>query len=176
MRTREEKIQYLKERREWLHQHHFCIQCKKQDARTLIGKLECYECAEKNRMRKSGLKYNRQERKELGLCSTCMNPAIEGLNVCQECYERVLKASTASHINHTPRPKVDYSNNPQIPRYEWIANGFCRTCGDKAMDGYKVCESCRQHLIDIRIRQKELGQDSFWRNTMNFSENFSKTY
>ena len=176
MQTREEKIQYLKERREWLHQHHFCIQCKKQDARTLIGKLECYECSQKNRMRKSGLKYTLQDRKEMGLCHYCMNPVIEGLNVCQECYDRIKKASIASHINHTPRPKVDYSTNPKIPRYEWVANGFCRTCGDKAMEGYKVCESCRQHLIDIRIRQKELGQDSFWRNTMNFSNNFTKTY
>lgn len=170
------KSQYLKERREWLHEHHFCVDCKKQDAHTLIGRYKCAECTEKARLRSSGLKYNAKERKEMGLCLYCMQPAKDGFKVCQECYDRMINAQKISHINHTTRPKVDYSNNPQIPRSEWVKNGFCRTCGDKAMVGYKVCESCRQHLIDIRIRQKELGQDSFWRNTMNFSNNFSKTY
>lgn len=176
MQTREEKLQYLKERREMLIRNHFCVDCKKQDARTLIGKARCFECYEKARVRRWGLQLTRQERKDMGLCSMCMNPVKEGFKVCEECYERVLKASIASHAHQTPRPKVDYSTNPQMPRSEWVKNGFCRTCGDKAMEGYKVCESCRQHLIDIRIRQKELGQDSFWRNTMNFSNNFSKTY
>ena len=166
--------QYLKERREMLIRNHFCVDCKKQDARTLIGKARCFECYEKDRIRHSGLKISRKDRVELGLCAMCMNPAKEGLNVCQVCYDRIKKANVASHINHATRPKVDYSNNPKIPRYEWVANGFCRTCGDKAMDGYKVCESCRQHLIDIS--RKQIGQDSFWRNTMNFSNNFSKTY
>lgn len=168
--------QYLKERREMLIRNHFCVDCKKQDARTLIGKARCFECYEKARIKQGGLEIPRRYRTELGLCSMCMNPVKEGFKVCEECYERVLKASEGYRNKHTPRPKVDYSTNPQMPRSEWVKNGFCRTCGDKAMDGYKVCESCRQHLIDIRIRQKELGQDSFWRNTMNFSNNFSKTY
>lgn len=168
--------EYLKERREWLHEHHFCVDCKKQDAHTLIGRYRCAECTEKARVRSSGLKYNAKERKEMGLCLYCMQPAKEGFKVCQECYDRMINAQKISHINHTPRPKVDYSANPQIPRSEWVANGFCRTCGDKTMDGYKVCESCRQHLIDIRIRQKELRQDTFWRSTMNFSSNFQKSY
>jgi hypothetical protein len=162
--------QYLKERREWLQKNHFCVDCKKQDAHTLIGRCRCFDCTEKARMRKSGIKYTLQERKELGLCYYCMNPVKDGYNVCEECYDRIKKANVASHINHTPRPKVDYSDNPQIPRSEWVANGFCRTCGDKAMDGYKVCESCRQHLIDIS--RKQIGQHSFWRDTMNFSVNY----
>ena len=168
--------EYLKERREWLHEHHFCVDCKNQDAHTLIGIYRCYDCTEKIRLKKFGLKYKRKEREEMGLCSICMNPAIDGLKVCTECYERIFKAQKISHINHTPRPPIDRLSNPQMPRSEWVANGFCRTCGDKAMEGYKVCESCRQHLIDIRIRQKQLGQDSFWRETMNFSNNFSETY
>ena len=176
MQTREEKLQYLKERREMLIRNHFCVDCKKQDARTLIGKARCFECYEKDRLRHSGLTISRKDRSELGLCSMCMKPTKDGFKVCEECYERVLKASDAYRNKHTPRPKVDYSTNPKLPRSEWVKNGFCRTCGDKAMDGYKVCESCRQHLIDIRIRQKQLGQDSFWRETMNFSNNFTKTY
>lgn len=168
--------EYLKERREMLIRNHFCVDCAQQDARTLIGKARCFECYEKARIKRSGLEIPRRYRTELGLCSMCMNPVKEGFKVCEECYERVLKASEGYRNKHTPRPKVDYSDNPQMPRSEWVKNGFCRTCGDKAMDGYKVCESCRQHLIDIRIRQKELGQDSFWRETMNFSNNFTKTY
>jgi hypothetical protein len=168
--------EYLKERREWLHEHYFCVDCKKQDAHTLIGRYRCYDCTEKIRVRKSGIKYTRQEREDLGLCSICSNVVKDGYKVCEKCYERMLKAQRISHINHTPRPPIDRLSNPQIPTEEWAENGFCRTCGDKAMDGYKVCESCRQHLINIRIRQKELGKDTFWRNTMNFSNNFSETY
>ena len=170
MQTREEKKQYLKERREWLHQHHFCTSCKKQDARTLMGKWECYECSQKNRMRKSGLKYTRQERKEFGLCSICGKVAKDGFNVCEDCYARLKKARDISHINHKHRPPVDRDSNPKLPRYEWVANGYCRTCGDKAMDGYKVCEKCRQHLTEIS--RKQIGQRSFWRETMNFTSNF----
>lgn len=176
MANKAEFNQYLKERREMLIKNHFCVDCKKQDARTLVGRVRCYECQEKSRIRRSGLIYTRAERKEFGICAMCSNNVKEGYNVCEECYERVLKASVASHAHQSPRPKVDYSDNPHMPRSEWVANGFCRTCGDKAMDGYKVCENCRQHLIDIRIRQKELGQDSFWRETMNFSNKFSETY
>ena len=168
--------EYLKERREWLHKNHFCVDCKKQDARTLIGKFRCYECSEKARVKKTGQKYTRQERKELGLCSICGKEVKEGFVVCEECYARLEKARIVSHINHTPRPKFAPSTNPNLSRSEWVKNGFCRTCGDKALDGYKVCEKCRQHLIDIRIRQTQLGQDSFWRNTMNFSNNFQKSY
>jgi hypothetical protein len=164
--------QYLKERREMLIRNHFCVDCKTQDARTLMGRARCYECLEKARIRRSGIKYTRAERKELGLCSICGKKVKVGFAVCDECYKRIKKASVASHVNHTPRPPIDRESNPPLPRSEWVENGFCRTCGDKALDGYKVCESCRQHLIDIRIRQKELGQDSFLRNTMNFTSNF----
>lgn len=101
MQTKEEKKQYQKERKEWLHEHHFCTSCKKQDARTLMGKWECYECTQKNRIRKSGLKYTRQERKELGLCSICGKVAKEGHKVCEDCYARLSRARDISIISRT---------------------------------------------------------------------------
>ena len=150
--------EYLKERREWLHEHHFCVDCKKQDAHTLIGRYRCYDCTEKIRLKRFGHKYKREERKELGLCSMCMNPLKEGFNVCEQCYERILKDA-----NHNPTPQVVA---PKMSRKERVENGYCINCGEKAMEGYKVCESCRQHLIDISLSRKKLGQDSYWRNSM----------
>lgn len=158
--------EYLKERREWLIKHHFCVDCKKQDARTLIGRARCYECQEKARIRKSGIKYTREERKEMGLCSICGEVAKDGFFVCEKCYAHLNKARIASHVNHRHLPKVDISDNPSMPREEWAKNGFCRTCGDKVMDGYKVCESCRQHLINISRKAKENVANNYWANSM----------
>lgn len=39
--------QYQKERRQWYKEHHYCTECGKQDARTLIGKRYCFDCLEK---------------------------------------------------------------------------------------------------------------------------------
>ena len=91
--------EYLKERRAWLHKNHFCVDCKKQDARTLIGKFRCYECTEKARIRKTGQKYTRQERKELGLCSICGKVAKDGYNICEDCYARLSRARDISIIS-----------------------------------------------------------------------------
>jgi ribosomal protein L37AE/L43A len=39
--------EYLRERIQWLKEHHLCVVCKKQDERTLQGFSNCKECAEK---------------------------------------------------------------------------------------------------------------------------------
>lgn len=39
----------MRERRQWLREHHLCVECKKEDAYTMAGRRCCAECAEKRR-------------------------------------------------------------------------------------------------------------------------------
>lgn len=152
--------QYLKSRREWLHEHHLCVDCKKQDALTLIGKCRCYECKEKARIRRNGHKLNKQQRTEIGLCH-CGKPIKKGYKVCEDCYNHMCEMSKISHRNDGEgKPRIDRSAyHPPFPRSEWIEHGYCYICGAKQLDGYKVCAKCRERLIKKRYKQKELGQD-----------------
>lgn len=54
--------EYMKERRQWLKDHHMCTECGNQDAYTLNGRLRCYDCNEKHN--KSNVKNVTEERKE----------------------------------------------------------------------------------------------------------------
>ena len=47
MSSKEYHRQYNQERKWWLKSHYMCIQCKKQDERTIHGLCLCAECAEK---------------------------------------------------------------------------------------------------------------------------------
>lgn len=156
---------YLKERREWLHEHHFCVDCKKQDAFTMMGKWRCAECYEKAQLRRRKLsRVKKADRTELGLCLRCGKPNTTNMEICAECHEHFFAMSAKAHQGQgKPQKKTDHSSNPPYPRKEWIERGFCFLCGDPQEKGYKVCANCRQRLIQQRIRQKENGQDAEWR-------------
>lgn len=158
--TEYDNKQYLKNRREWLHEHHLCVDCKKKDAYTLMGKCRCYECKEKARIKRHGHKLNEQERREMGLCK-CGKPLKKGYKVCEECYWHMCELSGISHRNADKKNKrIDRSAyHPPYPRSEWVEKGYCYLCGAKQLDGYKVCAKCRERLIAQRYKQKELGQD-----------------
>ena len=51
LRSKEYHRQYSQERRERLRKAHLCLQCKRQDQRTLEGYCHCAECSEKARQR-----------------------------------------------------------------------------------------------------------------------------
>ena len=48
---KEYQQKYSKERRARLRKAHLCLQCKKQDLRTLEGYCHCAECSEQARLR-----------------------------------------------------------------------------------------------------------------------------
>lgn len=152
--------QYLKERREWLHAHHLCVDCKQMDARTMMGRFRCFECSEKARIRETGQLHTREIRVELGLCSNCGAPVKDGFKVCESCHAHMVEMSRKSHEGHGPARKTDHAANPQAPRSQWIENGYCYLCGEKQAAGLKVCGACRDRLTQQRHRQKELGQVS----------------
>lgn len=151
--------QYSKDRQKWLHEHHFCVDCKKQDAYTLNGKWRCAICSEKARKKRTGQEYNREQRKEMGLCLTCGKPVKQGYMVCEEHYIHLCEMSKISHKDDGEGRKTDRSSNPPFPRSEWIDNGYCYLCGDERLLPYKVCAKCRERLISIREKQKAEGKD-----------------
>ena len=51
LHPKEYQQKYSKERRARLRKAHLCLQCKKQDSRTLEGYCHCAECSEKARQR-----------------------------------------------------------------------------------------------------------------------------
>ena len=141
------KRQYEKERREWLKEHHFCVECGKQDAYTLNGKYRCYECNEKHN-KKSKDTYNSEkmkiynkvkytECKNNGICVICKKrKAVDGKSQCSVCLAK-------------SREKYHKNNSSVMPRYLWSSYGLCYRCGNK-LDGQlntngdksKLCSVC----------------------------------
>ena len=152
---------YLKERREWLHSHHLCVDCKQEDAYTMVGKYRCAECSEKARIRKTGQVVPKQFRGELGLCVNCGGVPVDGLKVCEDCRRHMKEMSRISHKDHGPARDTDHSKNPKLPRSQWVASGFCYLCGEKADRGVKVCKECRSRLIAMNLKQKEEGRGMY---------------
>lgn len=154
---REYDTRYMRERREWLKAHHFCIRCKKQDAYTLAGRLLCADCtakrheydrryyaeridkAEAHRARKKALT---AERKENHLCIRCGKELSEGYpySQCESCrarknYQRELKERERG----------------VMPRWMWGELGLCVRCGRERASGetwagaMKLCERCYEN-------------------------------
>ena len=163
-KTPEDRRQYLRQRREWLHAHHFCVDCKQQDAYTLVGHHRCFECHEKGRRNRGGHEIRRQDRVANGLCYYCGKPNPTELKVCEDCLPHYFAMSAKRHENHGKPKRTDHSKNPTSPRWLWVKEGFCYLCGDPREDKrVKVCEACRTRLTNQRHRQTELGQDELLR-------------
>lgn len=94
--------EYMKERRAWLRSHHMCTECGKQDARTLIGKMRCFDCLEKHRghplpefiIKDTKSHIPRGQRFDFGECYIC-GKKLDGQkrsdgeesHLCKKCYE-----------------------------------------------------------------------------------------
>lgn len=161
--------EYAQDRKKWLYEHKMCIDCKSQDAFTLMGKKRCADCIEKARKRRSGREVHRDYWLEMGLCMVCGNPNDNGEKCCQKCHERFVSMSREAHKFHGQGRNTDHDSNPKMPRSEWVKNGFCYICGDKKQDGIKVCENCHQRLIKQRMEQKEKGKDALIRYEIELS-------
>lgn len=125
---------------------HLCVWCGKQDARTLIGKIYCFECNEKHikhekerlkdpevRAKVNALQRKRtQSRKEQGLCINCgKRKALTGKSYCERCAIKIRERSLKKR-----------RENGQKDRNEEVYKGNCYICFAPAAPGYKLCEKC----------------------------------
>lgn len=151
-----------------------CELCGKQDARTLIGKPQCFDCMEKRRTyaRASYPKYAEahrakckerwDRRKAEGLCPVCCSPVGPSKHtLCAAC--RAKKRASTYRKNH---------ENGMLSREEKAAHGICVNCDKPVMQGLnsalqpiRVCEDCyRKSLRSMAIArsaQHEQGPNSF---------------
>ena len=160
--------QYMKETRQWLKEHHFCTECKRQDAFTLAGRRYCADCSEKEKARErtpearqrycDTAKKRRQERADQGLCANCgrelpKNSKFKSCAVCRAVFrKRGHKRSAAARGHDQPM------------RVIWANQGLCMVCGAPRMQGegkwgspLKVCERCYGNLVAAG----QLGREKF---------------
>ena len=125
--------------------HHYCVTCGAQDAYTLIGRIQCFECSKKTNEshRNSYSKNNsnekkkklRTERKSQGLCIECGEKAADGRIRCH----KHLMSARISQERHRERKGI-------IPKSLKIQLGYCANCLDFATHG-KLCEKCYEKAM-----------------------------
>lgn len=150
----EKTLTYNQERYYWFKKHHFCTNCMKQDASTLIGHTLCFDCKEKkkkNRPTPEEQKVRSRKRYEKNkanhICVNCKHrPARPERTTCERC-----AAVDAMYYQKTKQPSVrDYDN-------------ACRRCG-KTLDGQinldgsrsKLCKSCYSKSLEVLEKAREV--------------------
>lgn len=134
-----------------------CTRCGEQDERTLSGKIFCQKCYDKQfeyRARNARERY--EWYKSHKMCPHCGKKdayTLGGRTYCYECNERERRRQgyTADvdslSFSKLKKDRKDYS---KIPREQFAELGLCSVCGKPVKQGYKVCESCYEHLADMR--------------------------
>lgn len=168
-RTEEQRLQGNKNRREWYHMRkdaHVCVQCGRQDKRTLGGMSTCLFCATRRnkqaRVRRDTARDRELEmaRKEkwvaAGLCSTCGREKEEPeMAMCIDCRVK-------SRMRYE-RKKLKKGWKP--PRG---SNGMCWQCNSvPRIEGKKMCPDCyavklrsiaiAKNAADAKRNEKKMG-------------------
>lgn len=152
-----------------------CKYCGQQDARTLIGKTQCFDCKEKARVR--GLaaypryreRHNQktrdryEARKAAGLFPTCGNalPKNSRWVTCQTCRKK--KAARQLDRWHAAG---------HLSKEEIMERGGCANCGRPVRQGensagmpIKLCPSCYEKSLHsmalARLARKEMGPNTW---------------
>ena len=128
-----------------LKKFHYCVSCGKMDAYTMIGRIQCCECAQKtNESHRKGYYINganeikkelRTQRKEKGLCIECGEKAENGKSRCKK------------HLAMERNRQEKYRRRAGvIPRSLKIQLGYCANCNEVATHG-KICGSCYEKAM-----------------------------
>lgn len=144
---------WQRENRQMMLKCHLCVNCGKQDARTLNGFTYCYECGEKHRekerqrraKRREELNAQRRERyaryKAEGLCPMCGRKS-DGRVLCAWC-----RAKKAQKFQRTYEHKR-------------VGNVCFQCCSNEPMDGKKLCKNCyEKNLVTLRKMWERRGLD-----------------
>lgn len=155
-------------RYEWYKSHGICVYCGHQPARE--GRVSCMVCYAKqsyaqsvrrSKFTKEQLKVEReghrereklrqQKRISLGLCTKCgKREATDGFKWCKTCRakNRIKNQNYSRKVGKLPR--------------DMLGDGIhCSTCGQPVKIGYKVCERCYNHCVDMGY----IGRTIAWKN------------
>lgn len=169
--TEEQKaasLRYHAETRRWRREKKRCVDCGRQDERTLSGKPRCAKCNAKanSRARKRKAvppeRRNEYERekyrrlKEAGLCVYCGKPADGNFVSCIYCRLRRRKYNVVASARAHPGRQGN-----MLSRLDWKELGLCARCG-RPLDGQlkkdgtpsKICSRCYNNMKAAQEQQR----------------------
>ena len=125
---------------------HLCTRCGKKDARTLIGRALCFECAEKQ--------YPKGNKEELAKRAEYMRQRAEqarAKGLCPQCGKRK-PAEGRVHCEHCLAIRKRYDERirrkrGQMPRSMMVELGMCYTCFKPVVPGKKLCPECLEKAM-----------------------------
>lgn len=132
-----------------------CTVCRKRKAEP--GKSQCFECLEKDRLRKAAYRKEGkitneyiasehrkayQKRKEAGMCTRCGKKIAKVGLVCTECYAR--------------RSRKQAEKYDGIARFERPDYGLCYFCGEETLEGKSVCGKCYGRYLEMTKKMNEV--------------------
>ena len=133
-----------REEYQWYKEHGICVKCHSEEAEP--GRVKCFECADKQRLRDSkrvrsskdrarDARERYEKRKSEGTCLRCEKKATHGVH----CYEH--------YIYMRRRNKNRTKGFGEI--------GLCRICGAEPEPGFKLCPLHRKEYADRMIKQNK---------------------
>lgn len=131
-----EKLEKAKARRDWLKEHHICVQCGSKDA---VGNMtRCEDCLEyqyshsvSKQKHKEYEQLRRIKKIERGECTRCSKKAVIGRRLCEEHLEKQ-RAENKKYYNYT------------------------RTCTDEEL--HYIQSECGKRNIVIALASNKLKQ------------------
>jgi hypothetical protein len=152
----------MNEYREWAKEKGLCVNCLKEKA--LKGRTMCAECLDKHKERceKTRSEKSKEQRRKyikrkrdlciaFGICRECLKREAKIGNKCLECHVKEIKRNRNRTIQKT------------VPRSLRVEVGLCYICGQKVLEGKKLCE---KHY-KIACKNIEKG-----RNSVNLQEHY----
>lgn len=131
-----------------------CRDCGQEDAYTMNGRTYCFDCAEKQRLHKAELRRDvnerlkqseiqkqvRQKRKEQGLCTRCGKVNNTTYSTCDYC---------RNSMRENRKRKLMLQGNRTWE--ERTSGDTCFFCGEKTVEGKKLCKNCMAKRINTLI-------------------------
>lgn len=120
MKRRKKRNQSTKERREWLKEHCFCVDCGREWAEP--GRVRCKACIAN--VRERAKKYDpdnakayarRKARIEAGLCIDCGKPTVNGQRRCPKCLSKRRDSCRKWRIMQKIDKEAEKARNRIIP-------------------------------------------------------------
>lgn len=151
---------YSKEDYQYYKSKGICVKCRRE--RALKGRVQCLDCLERDRERKSNKQpkiskeqreYNKRKKQlcvAFKVCRECQSKDATKGQVCLECWIK--------------RQRRNKNKSKSIDRSERKGYGLCYLCGRPSVEGYNLCqlhlEPYQNHMKNIR----NLNTNTSWRN------------
>lgn len=138
---------------EWdakLKEFHLCHDCKKQDAYTLAGRTYCYECAEKQRIKKEQDRKDPCKLAKMRAASAKHKEKYQQEGRCTRCGKRLEHESRLCGACAEKERRVTKKSKGLPPRLLGI---MCWQCNKKpCADGHKLCADCYEKKVKVALQ------------------------